>query len=108
MEIQPPLTRWTAPSTSRTLSIVSSRDRRSSTSGSSAGSESGRPACARASNVRRTCSSGGKAIEARYWQHIHACSFECVGVVLCAASSGGGSALYGEYKRQCFFGPRAA
>ena len=49
--IQPPCTRRTAPSTSSTLSIISSRPRRSGVRVSSAAVDSGRPAAASASSV---------------------------------------------------------
>ncbi|SLH25557.1 Uncharacterised protein [Mycobacteroides abscessus subsp. abscessus] len=64
MPTQPPRTRRTAPSTSSTLSTMSSRDRFSSTIGSNAAVESGRSA-SRASSTPRTMCSRGNATEAK-------------------------------------------
>ncbi len=61
---QPPLTRLAAPSTSRTLSMVSSRLRLRSTRVSSAAVDIV-PCSASVARVARTTGSGGKASEAK-------------------------------------------
>ena len=62
---QPPLTLRTAPSTSRTFSIISSRARLRSTWVSSAPEDTGPAASASAPRVARTSGSGGNASEAK-------------------------------------------